>query len=174
MVTLAKKKGQDIIPLDESEYTGFEVHELKSGDGFTDDINEELVFENSPDKDSTIIKSFSFNSGCENEAHNTDPVIVSAHNISNSQNNTSTNSKTITQEPQNLSAFPVQKIRGLTPKIDGEGFDIKRCYQFRSSTIKKLNQLKGESDNINIYLNEIIDAAICFYHDSVFAAHSKK
>jgi len=62
----------------------------------------------------------------------------------------------------------VQKIRGLTPKIDGESFDIKRCYQFRASTIKKLNQLKGESDNINIYLNEIIDAAICFYHDSVF------
>ena len=74
-------------------------------------------------------------------------TLGSAHNISNSQNNTSTNIKTITKEPQNLSAFPVQKIRGLTPKIDGEAFDVKRCYQFRASTIKKLNQLKGESDN---------------------------
>jgi len=34
--------------------------------------------------------------------------------------------------------------------------------------LKKLNQLKGESDNFNIYLNEIIDAAICYYHDAVF------
>lgn len=60
------------------------------------------------------------------------------------------------------------KIRGLTPPIDGEPFDIKRGYQFRASTIKKLNQLKGASDNVNIYLNEIIDAAICAYYDSVF------
>lgn len=62
----------------------------------------------------------------------------------------------------------ITKIRGLTPPIDGEPFDIKRGYQFRASTIKKLNQLKGASDNINIYLNEIIDAAICAYYDSVF------
>lgn len=62
----------------------------------------------------------------------------------------------------------IAKVRGLTPPIDGEPFDIKRGYQFRASTIKKLNQLKGSSDNINIYLNEIIDAAICYYYDSMF------
>ena len=171
---MAKKKGQDIIPLDESEYTGFEVHELSSGDGFADGINEELSYENSPDKDSTPIKSFSFSSSSENKTHSTDKNIESAHNFNSSQVNISTNNGTITTEPQNLSASQIQKIRGLTPKIDGESFDIKRCYQFRASTIKKLNQLKGESDNINIYLNEIIDAAICFYHDSVFESHSKK
>ena len=65
-------------------------------------------------------------------------------------------------------SFQASKIRGLTPPINGEKFDIKRSYQFRASTLKKLNQLKGDSDNINIYLNEIIDAAICFYYDSVF------
>ena len=174
MVTLAKKKGQDIIPLDESEYTGFEVHELSSGDGFADDINDNLVYEGAPIGGETI-KTFSFNSESENKGHNTDPIIESAHNFNISQdNNSSTNNKTSSIEPQNLSASPVQNIRGLTPKIDGEDFYVKRCYQFRASTIKKLNQLNGESDNINIYLNEIIDAAICFYHDSVFKAHSKK
>ena len=91
-----------------------------------------------------------------------------AKNNSSQVNNVSINNETNSIKPQNLSTSPVQKIRGLTPKINGEAFDIKRCYQFRASTIKKLNQLKGESDNINIYLNEIIDAAICFYHDSVF------
>ena len=121
------------------------------------------------------IKVFSFNSSSENKGHSIDTNIKSAHNFNISQdNNSSTNNKTSSIEPQNLSASPVQKIRGLTPKINGEAFDVKRCYQFRASTIKKLNQLKGESDNINIYLNEIIDAAICFYHDSAFAAHSKK
>lgn len=171
---MAKKKGQDIIPLDESEYTGFEVHEISSGDGFADGINEELFFENSSDKDSIPIKVFSFNSSSENKGHSTDTNVKSAHNNISQDNNSSINNKISSIEPQNLSASPVQKIRGLTPKINGESFDIKRCYQFRVSTIKKLNQLKGESDNINIYLNEIIDAAICFYHDSVFAAHSKK
>jgi len=38
LVTLSKKKGQDIIPLDESEYTGFEIHELSSCDGFSETI----------------------------------------------------------------------------------------------------------------------------------------
>lgn len=164
---MSKKKGQDILPLDESEYTGFEVHELSIGDGFSDGINEDVIYESTP-IDQTTIKVFSFNSSSENKGHSTDINIKSAHNNISQDNNSSINNKTITQEPQNLSASPVQKVRGLTPKIDGESFDIKRCYQFRASTIKKLNQLKGESDNINIYLNEIIDAAICFYHDSVF------
>lgn len=61
----------------------------------------------------------------------------------------------------------IQKNRGITPKRDNEAFDIKRCYQFRPSTIKKLNMLKVSSDNINIYLNEIIDDAICYYFNAI-------
>ena len=81
--------------------------------------------------------------------------------------------KNALEESNNLlstgkASFQASKIRGLTPHINGEKFDIKRSYQFRASTLKKLNQLKGESNNINIYLNEIIDTAICFYYDSVF------
>ena len=114
------------------------------------------------------IQVFSFDSSSENNNQITDMILdYSPSNISQ-DNNSSINNKINSIEQQNPSTFPVQKIRGLTPKIDGEAFDIKRCYQFRASTIKKLNQLKGESDDINIYLNEIIDAAICFYHNSVF------
>lgn len=76
--------------------------------------------------------------------------------------------KSIVDEKSQQQLSNVAKVRGLTPPIDGEPFDIKRGYQFRASTIKKLNQLKGSSDNINIYLNEIIDAAICYYYDSMF------
>jgi len=166
------KKGQDIIPLDESEYTNFEEHSIHSGDGFADGFNDDLIYEGAP-TDATSIMTFSFNPVDENKTHSTD-TIESAHgdisqdgdiskDIKFSQDN-----KTITQEPQNPSAPLAPKIRGLTPKINDEGFDIKRCYQFRASTLKKLNQLKGESDNFNIYLNEIIDAAICYYHDAVF------
>jgi hypothetical protein len=161
------------MPLDEGEYTNFEEHSFKSGDGFTDGFNDGLIYDGVP-IDATSIMTFSFEPVNENKTHSTDIKIESAPgDISQNEDISkdikfSQDNKTITQEPPNLSASPATKIRGLTPKINNEAFDIKRCYQFRASTLKKLNQLKGESDNINIYLNEIIDAAICFYHDSVF------
>ena len=167
MVALGKKC-HDIIPLDESEYTNFEEHSLKSGDGFSDGINDDVVYDEAP-TDATAIMTFSFNPIDESKTHSTNMNIESTPN--NSQDIKFSQDKqaiTITKELSNPSASPATKIRGLTPKINDEAFDIKRCYQFRASTLKKLNQIKGESDNFNIYLNEIIDAAICFYHDSVF------
>ncbi|KRU25938.1 hypothetical protein VT91_12000 [Clostridium sporogenes] len=58
-------------------------------------------------------------------------------------------------------------VNGVTPPVDGEPFTIKRTYLFRESTIRKLNQLKANSDNINIYLNTIVDAAINHYFQCV-------
>jgi len=171
------KKGHDITPLNENEYTSIEVNGFSSGDEFTDGFNgfSENTPGGNPHYEEVPIQVFSFDSSSENNNHSTDINLESVHNSDISQDNNPTiNNKINSIVPQSSSASQVQKIRGLTPKINGEAFDVKRCYQFRASTIKKLNQLKGESDDINIYLNEIIDAAICFYHDSVFAAHSKK
>ena len=162
------KKGQNIIPLDEDQYTSVEVNEFSSGDCFTDGFNEDIS-DVPITSDEALIKVFSFNSDSENNGSNTDMKIESINNINTFPNdNKLSNNKTPSINPSILDATPTQKIRGLTPKINGEAFDIKRCYQFRASTLKKLNQLKGESDNINIYLNEIIDEAICYYHNSVF------
>ena len=58
--------------------------------------------------------------------------------------------------------------RGITPPIDGEVFTVKRCYQFRPSTVRKLNELKANHPNINAYLNTIIDEAIQHYHHYIF------
>jgi hypothetical protein len=57
---------------------------------------------------------------------------------------------------------------GQTPPIDGESFTIKRGYQFRKSTLKKLNELKANHPDINVYLNTIIDEAISYYYDYIF------
>ena len=56
---------------------------------------------------------------------------------------------------------------GITPPIDGEFFEVRRSYSFRKSTLIKLNQIKGTSSDYNIYMNTIIDSAICFYYDHV-------
>ena len=127
-------------------------------DGFSDGFSEEL-----PSSDGIIFKF-------DNEDIANDPEELSK--IANTMKKSALNKNAPIESNNVLStgetSFQASKIRGLTPKIDGESFDIKRSYQFRASTLKKLNQLKGDSNNINIYLNEIIDAAICFYHDSVF------
>jgi len=57
--------------------------------------------------------------------------------------------------------------RGLTPPIDGEFFTIKRTYQLRPSTVRKLNELKAKHQDVNVYLNTIIDAAILHYHNYI-------
>ena len=155
------KKSHNITPLNENEYTGFEENGFSSCDGLSEGEN--------PTYDNAPIKIFSFN---ESES-NTKIVDITTHNsteqiLINENPKTQDNSNITSSMPANQSITPNSKIRGLTPAIDGESFSIKRCYQFRPSTLKKLNQLKGESDNFNIYLNEIIDAAICFYHDSIF------
>lgn len=57
--------------------------------------------------------------------------------------------------------------RGLTPPIDGEHFIVKRSYQLRPSTARKLNELKAKHPDINVYFNTIIDAAILHYHNYI-------
>lgn len=172
------KKGQHIIPLNEDEYDNIETHGFSCDvDGFAnvDNINvSNMEFNENyfPDDQETPIRVFSFSSNDEDKDHVANKYIEADNNL---KQNKFLNDSFITKddinyktESTNLPISKIPKARGLTPLINGEAFDIKRCYQFRASTLKKLNQLKGESDNINIYLNEIIDAAICFYHDSVF------
>lgn len=172
---MAKK--DRIKPLNEDEYDNIETHELYDGDGFPNEIdmnisNMEFNENYSPNEHETPVKVFSFNSNSDSKDNKTNTCVESVNDLSriSSQDNITKTNDDINYKSKsmNLPNTQVQKVRGLTPSINGEAFDIKRCYQFRASTIKKLNQLKGESDNINIYLNEIIDAAICYYHDAVF------
>lgn len=172
------KKSQHIIPLNEDEYDKIETHELSCDvDGFANEDNitvSNMEFNENyvPDDQEIPVRVFSFSSNDKNENHGANTYREADNNLfqNKSQNNSFKTKDNINYkiESTNSSASQIQKVRGLTPSINGEAFDIKRCYQFRASTLKKLNQLKGESDNINIYLNEIIDAAICFYHNAVF------
>lgn len=59
-------------------------------------------------------------------------------------------------------------VRGITPPIDGEQYTIKRCYQYRPSTVRKLNELKAKHPDVNAYLNTIIDEAIVHYYNHIF------
>lgn len=145
------KKGQNYKPLNESEYTDIEIN------GFTDLKALD---------DGIEVKSFSFSDQDDNSNNNSKNIIKSFEYTKSNSSNAKDDYRSENKETIQLTQ--VQKVRGLTPAVNGESFNIKRCYQFRASTLKKLNQIKGESDNVNIYLNEIIDQAICFYYDSIF------
>lgn len=58
--------------------------------------------------------------------------------------------------------------RGITPPVDGEQYTVKRCYQYRPSTVRKLNELKAKHPDVNVYLNTIIDEAIVHFYDHIF------
>lgn len=74
------------------------------------------------------------------------------------------NDKTIDQSVNKT--YPVNP-RGVTPPIDGEHFTLKRGYQLRPSTLRKLNELKSKHPDVNVYLNTILDAAILHYYEYI-------
>lgn len=63
---------------------------------------------------------------------------------------------------------------------------IKIIYKYRSITkgtrgrlsfdypySKKLNELKADNSNVNVYLNKIVDEAISFYYEHTFSRSTK-
>lgn len=62
--------------------------------------------------------------------------------------------------------------RGVTPAVNGEAFTLARSYKLRPSTMKKLNELKANHTNVNVYLNTIVDEAISFYYEHVFSRNT--
>lgn len=56
---------------------------------------------------------------------------------------------------------------GAAPAIDGETPTIKRSYTLRSSTIRKINELKSIHPDINICVSTIVDIAIDYYHNHI-------
>lgn len=53
-------------------------------------------------------------------------------------------------------------VNGLTPPIDGEKLEYKRCYMLRFSTLKRLEQIKAMHPDI-VYVSSIVDMAINHY-----------
>jgi hypothetical protein len=67
----------------------------------------------------------------------------------------------------------MSSLNGLTPPVDGEHFTVKRSYQLRPSTVRKLNELKTRHPDINVYLNTILDGAIAHYYDYIVNKEGK-
>lgn len=85
------------------------------------------------------------------------------------QNDPGKTSCTAILDVQNIKTVP----RGITPPIDGEEFSLKRSYQMRPSTVRKLSELRAKHPDVNVYLNSILDAAITHYYSYIIQEEKK-
>ncbi|OOM76617.1 hypothetical protein [Clostridium sp. BL-8] len=97
---------------------------------------------------------------------------VNTNSFSNSttQNDTTnsigiTNSLNSTKELFDNRRTPLPN--GAAPAIDGETPAIKRSYTLRSSTIRKINELKHLHPDISVCVSTIVDIAIDNYHNYI-------
>ena len=68
--------------------------------------------------------------------------------------------KNLINKSEEKKALIKRKGKRKTPEVDGEGYDVRRTYQLRKSTVGMLNKLIGMNQNIDIHMNTIVDNAI--------------
>lgn len=104
------------------------------------------------------------NTNCTN---NTDSTNNANDNFNNSTSSTP-EVKTISKNKDILMdnrKAPI--VNGCAPPIDGEYLEVKRTYMLRSSTVRKLNELKSINHDLNTYVSTIVDLALAHYYDQI-------
>jgi len=89
----------------------------------------------------------------------TDEQIIS----SNPPNNESTSNKNNLLNDNRKAPI----VNSMAPPINGEYLDIKRTYMLRSSTVRKINELKSIHPELNTYVSTIVDLAIAHYYEYI-------
>lgn len=120
-----------------------------------------------------------FNKQSDNTSSRTINNTVNLNFSSNSQDNMATvissNNKTASKDKNILTDNKKLPIaNGMAPPIDGEYLDVKRTYMLRSSTVRKLNELKSIHPEINTYVSTIVDIAIAHYYSHIINGDGKQ
>ena len=119
---------------------------------------EEIGFDTSSDIKGNLVQGFSFTS----EPVNFAPVAKSTPPKPKVEKQKTKKNNTDVLDMRKLSI-----VNGLTPPIDGEKLEYKRCYMLRFSTLKKLEQIKAMHPDI-VYVSSIVDMAINHYFNCLY------
>ena len=111
----------------------------------------------------TLLKSFSFDSP---EV----PVEISIDSPSSINDTSDLNfNKSSQTSPDKKDMLDHRTLKanpsGKTPSVDGEIYDMVRCYTLRRSTVRILSKIKAIHHDDNVYLNTIVDEAIRYYYE---------
>jgi hypothetical protein len=111
-----------------------------------------------------------------NEIKPTDNTNISLNSRTNS-NGKSINSSSIKTTSNSINSLPDNRrapiVNGCAPPINGEYLDVKRTYMLRSSTVRKLNELKSIHPDLNTYVSSIVDMAIAYYYNHMINGGSQ-
>ena len=119
---------------------------------------EEIGFEAPGKIKGNLVEGFSFT----NKPVNFAPVAQSTAEKPKVEKQKNKNNTTDILDMRKLSI-----VNGLTPAIDGEKLEYKRCYMLRFSTLKKLEQIKAMHPDI-VYVSSIVDMAINHYFNCLY------
>ncbi|MBE6087082.1 MAG: hypothetical protein E7206_03295 [Clostridium beijerinckii] len=163
---MARRKTSN-VPKNDFEYDEGEVYGFTSESPVAGDCISSFSFDNS---DTNIIQTSS-DSKSNNNSIQEDPKTNTASTINSNFKNNITNSIEIKNTLSSTKVlFDNRRTplpNGAAPAIDGETPTIKRSYTLRSSTIRKINELKSIHPDINVCVSTIVDIAIEHYHNHI-------
>ena len=128
---------------------------------------EEIGFEDAGKIKGTLVEGFSFTEDVV--AFAPKPIAkstVKPNRFNSNNNKVNSTERNTTSSSNNFDMRKLSVVNGLTPPIDGEKLEHKRCYMLRFSTLKKLEQMKAMHPDI-VYVSSIVDMAINYYFDSI-------
>ncbi|NOW83966.1 hypothetical protein B0H39_001847 [Clostridium beijerinckii] len=168
---MARRKTSN-VPKNDFEYDEGEVYGFTSEAPTAGDCISSFSFDD--DSDTNIIQASS-DSKYNNNSIQEDPKNNTQTNTASISNSNFKNNITNSIEMQNTLSTTKELFdnrrtplpNGAAPAIDGETPNIKRSYTLRSSTIRKINELKSIHPNINVCVSTIVDIAIEHYHNHI-------
>lgn len=152
-----------------------------------DDEDEDIeicsLTEGEPILEGTLLRSFIFDDSSSEPIEvpvtsyndNGAPISTKNSNIEANENSndkaaSNLSNKKISSQPEPKEDIPDYRFSksnpcGRTPPVDGEAFDMVRCYTLRRSTVRMLSKIKAIHQDDNVYLNTIVDEAIRHYYE---------
>ena len=146
------KESQDLLSFDSDADLGECVVAFNFCDNTDNDLNTSSI---NVDEEAISIKSSTTG------INNTEKALLTF------ENNTTSSNIAISNNNKSKDLFDNRTIpiaNGATPILDGETPDVKRTYTLRSSTVRKVNELKSIHPDINACVSTIVDRALEHYY----------
>ena len=172
---MAKKKTSNLPKSDFDSIEDIDICSFTSEPIITGECISSFSFDDDSNEDVSICNNQINNSSPETANNTIDLNISSAATQNNaastfsSNNNAALNDKNKLADNRNI---PV--ANGMSPPIAGQYLDTKRTYMLRSSTVRKLNELKSIHPEINTYVSTIVDIAIDHYYNHIINEGGKQ
>ncbi|WP_125149413.1 MULTISPECIES: hypothetical protein [Clostridium] len=158
-------ESQDLLCFDSTENLGECIAAFSFGNSSDSDldITPNNLYINNNDtnnirEDKTMVLNDNFHSN-----NKEDKTIVS-HNKASSTHINDVNNLNDHKDKTLFDNRTTPIANGAAPLIKGQVPDIKRTYMLRSSTVRKLNELKSIHPDINVCVSTIVDIALDHYY----------